>query len=167
MTLTILSITNRVVIVCLYFFTPYVIYDLWWMCVNTISYDTHTVHVDEYMLLDFVLIWQHWPDGVVVHRGYAFDICSCFLYFALVCSQMCNVPGWSYITYPGSKVYGANMGPTWGRQNPDGPHVGPMNSVIRVYRMWFSWCQILITYVLDITLIWHCIYWVVSPFFDD
>ena len=28
---------------------------------------------------------------------------------------------------PDSKVYGANMGPTWGRQDPGGPHVGPMN----------------------------------------
>ena len=28
---------------------------------------------------------------------------------------------------PNSKVYGANMGPTWGRQDPGGPHVGPMN----------------------------------------
>ena len=26
-----------------------------------------------------------------------------------------------------SKVYGANMGPIWGRQDPGGPRVGPMN----------------------------------------
>ena len=25
---------------------------------------------------------------------------------------------------PDSKVHGANMGPIWGRQDPDGPHVG-------------------------------------------
>ena len=31
---------------------------------------------------------------------------------------------------PESKVRGANIGPIWGRQNPDGPHVGPMNFVI-------------------------------------
>ena len=24
------------------------------------------------------------------------------------------------------------MGPTWGRQDPDGPHVGPMNLAIRI-----------------------------------
>ena len=29
--------------------------------------------------------------------------------------------------YPGSKVRGANMGLTWGLQDPGGPHVGPMN----------------------------------------
>ena len=31
---------------------------------------------------------------------------------------------------PDSKVHGANMGPIWGRQDPDGPHVGPMNFAI-------------------------------------
>ena len=35
-------------------------------------------------------------------------------------------------TFPDSKVHGANMGPTWGRQDPGGPHVGPMNLVIWV-----------------------------------
>ena len=29
-----------------------------------------------------------------------------------------------------SKVHGANMGPIWGRQDPGGPHVGPMNFAI-------------------------------------
>ena len=29
-----------------------------------------------------------------------------------------------------SKVHGANMGPTWGRQDPGGPHVGHMNLAI-------------------------------------
>ena len=32
---------------------------------------------------------------------------------------------------PDSKVHGANMGPTWVLSAPDGPHVGPMNFVIR------------------------------------
>ena len=30
---------------------------------------------------------------------------------------------------PDSKINGANMGPIWGRQDPGGPHVGPMNFV--------------------------------------
>ena len=34
--------------------------------------------------------------------------------------------------YPDSKAHGANMGPIWGRQNPGGPHVGPMNLAIWV-----------------------------------
>ena len=36
-------------------------------------------------------------------------------------------------TYPDSKVHGANMGPIWGRQDPGGPHGGPMNFAIWVY----------------------------------
>ena len=28
---------------------------------------------------------------------------------------------------PDSMVHGAHLGPTWGRQDPGGPHVGPMN----------------------------------------
>ena len=31
---------------------------------------------------------------------------------------------------PDSKVHGVNMGPTGGRQDPGGPHVGPMNLAI-------------------------------------
>ena len=31
---------------------------------------------------------------------------------------------------PYSKVYGANMRPIWGRQDPGGPHIGPMNLAI-------------------------------------
>ena len=34
--------------------------------------------------------------------------------------------------YPDSKVYGANMGPTWVLSAPGGPHVGPMNLAICV-----------------------------------
>ena len=34
------------------------------------------------------------------------------------------------IKNPDSKVHGANMGPTWGRQDPGGPHVGHMNLAI-------------------------------------
>ena len=33
-------------------------------------------------------------------------------------------------TFPDSKVHGANMGPIWGRQDPGGPHVGPINFAI-------------------------------------
>ena len=31
------------------------------------------------------------------------------------------------LSFPDNKVYGANMGPIWGRQDPGGPNVGPMN----------------------------------------
>ena len=35
-----------------------------------------------------------------------------------------------YTDSPDSKVHGTNMGPIWGRQDPGGPHVDPMNFVI-------------------------------------
>ena len=38
----------------------------------------------------------------------------------------------AYLSFPYSKVHGANMGPIWGRQDPGGPHVGPMNFAIWV-----------------------------------
>ena len=31
---------------------------------------------------------------------------------------------------PDSKVHGANMWPIWGRRDPGGPHVGPMNFAV-------------------------------------
>ena len=34
------------------------------------------------------------------------------------------------MTVPDSKVHGACMGLSWGRQDPGGPHVGPMNLAI-------------------------------------
>ena len=34
--------------------------------------------------------------------------------------------------FPDNKVHGAHMGTTWDRQDPGGPHVGPMNLAIRV-----------------------------------
>ena len=36
------------------------------------------------------------------------------------------------VHYPDSKVHGANMGPIWGRQDPGGPHIGPINFAIWV-----------------------------------
>ena len=45
------------------------------------------------------------------------------------------------INTPDSKVHGANMGPIWGRQDPGGPHVGPINFFI-----WDSKSYLPITY---------------------
>ena len=51
------------------------------------------------------------------------------------CKQI--IQGLTYLTLKrdikilGSKVHGANMGPTWVLSAPDGPHVGPMNLAIR------------------------------------
>ena len=47
-----------------------------------------------------------------------------------------TLPRWAKIAvtdgYPDSKVHGANVGPIWGRQDPGGTHVGPMNFAIWV-----------------------------------
>ena len=50
-----------------------------------------------------------------------------------------DVPSWCtrghadpMVTFSDSKVHWANMGPTWGRQAPGGPHVGYMNLAIWV-----------------------------------
>ena len=46
---------------------------------------------------------------------------------------------------PDSKVHGDNMGPIWGRQDPGGPHVGPMNFAIWVANIMTSWHACCIT----------------------
>ena len=46
-------------------------------------------------------------------------------YFHYISCQKFNI-------YPDSKVHEANMGPIWGRQDPGGPHVAPMNFAIWV-----------------------------------
>ena len=39
------------------------------------------------------------------------------------------------VIFSDSKLYGANMGPIWGRQAPGGPHVGPMYLANWVYHL--------------------------------
>ena len=43
------------------------------------------------------------------------------------------------VTLPGSKIHGAYMGLTWGRQDPGGPHVGPMILAIWAVTAWHYW----------------------------
>ena len=56
------------------------------------------------------------------HRGYIFR------------RKRCEQGVFNSLVYvnviPDSKVHGANMGPILGRQDPGGPHVGPMNLAI-------------------------------------
>ena len=42
--------------------------------------------------------------------------------------QDCSI----FSAFPDNKVHGAKVGPTWGRQDPGGPHVGHMNFAIWV-----------------------------------
>ena len=39
---------------------------------------------------------------------------------------------WNADAFPDCKVHGANMGPIWDRQDPSGPHIGPINFAICV-----------------------------------
>ena len=65
----------------------------------------------------------------------SFDISSRFCGFVetLVACLLTIVASWRHYR---SKVHGAIMGPIWGRQDPSGPHVGPMNFAIWVVTLW-------------------------------
>ena len=77
--------------------------------------------------------------------------------FCRQCGKLCTwwLPGafrsWDIFfthTIPDSKVHVAHMGPTWGRQDPGGPHVGPMNLLSRISRNWiYAKINIFISYV--------------------
>ena len=81
-------------------------------------------------------------------------------------SYLCEI--W---TIPDTKVHGANMRPTWVLPAPDGPHVGPMNLVIRddisffIKKMHLNMscviCQpfCLGINVLNLHVVAPCIYW--------
>ena len=67
---------------------------------------------------------------VVLISGYSLALGELWQCICCWCS-----PSWVFGCVqrsPDSKVHGANMGPIWGRQDPGGPHVGPMNLAIRV-----------------------------------
>ena len=56
-----------------------------------------------------------------------------WLYFAIItCKNHIDTEHSTNNTHD-SKVHGAYMGPIWGRQDPGGPHVGPMNFAIWNY----------------------------------
>ena len=54
----------------------------------------------------------------------------------------------------GSKVNGANMGPTWVLSAPDGPHVGPMNLAIQEGSLVVEYIP-RIMYMVLCSLQWH------------
>ena len=65
--------------------------------------------------------------NIFIHEN-AFENIVCETAAILFRPQCVNI----FQAYPDSKVHGAIMGPIWGRQDPGGPHVGPMNFVIWV-----------------------------------
>ena len=62
------------------------------------------------------------------HRNVAQRKAASLLAWCKIANRLCN--------YPDSNVHGGNMGPIWGRQDPGGPHIGPMNLAILVGKFW-------------------------------
>ena len=48
----------------------------------------------------------------------------------LACKFAIRLPPYGKQNNPDIMVHGTSMGPIWGRQNPGGPHVGPINFAI-------------------------------------
>ena len=59
-----------------------------------------------------------------------FDRSASFTAHASGCNVQYLATGSRQNNTPDSKAHGANMGPIWGRQDPGGPHVGPMKFAI-------------------------------------
>ena len=101
-------------------------------------------------MLSFPSIYKQGNTGKVVLLYYRFElVCQKMVFFLEDAADRKTYTG-ALVTYapthqdvmwwymgcdvmwcasPDSKVHGANMGPIWDREDPDGPHVGPMNLV--------------------------------------
>ena len=67
------------------------------------------------------------PLSTTIATGFFIEIISsCDVFPATTANELCVFQD----THPDSKVHGTNVGPIWGRQDPGGPHVGPVNFVI-------------------------------------
>ena len=77
--------------------------------------------------------------------GWAGDKSSCNMHAVNVNSGLSSI---AFTTHPDNKVHGANVGPIWGRQDPGGPHVGPMN-----FAIWESGIAAIAIQA------WHLSYW--------
>ena len=71
----------------------------------------------------------------------------------MIIPQEPAVPTVHILINPDSKVHGDNMGPIWGRQDPGGPHVGPMNFAIWEHMLSFIQTQ---AYDLLNRITWAC-----------
>ena len=97
----------------------------------------------------FFWLWHSVYTGVICHNIFVIissgnDLlpvwCQAITWAKLTCCQMSPQEQSSFPldSIPDSKVHGANMGPTWGRQAPGGSHVGPMNLAIWDI-LWLEW----------------------------
>ena len=71
-------------------------------------------------------------------------VCECISFWYIMDQNLWLHQHLAYLHLtPDSKVHGANMGPTWVLSAPDGPHIGPMNFVIRdpiPFHLGDIWC---------------------------
>ena len=68
----------------------------------------------------------------MLHFSHCTAVCTICVMLVHVTIEWGPATGMLPISFPDSKVHGANMGPIWVLSAPDGPHVGPMNFVIWV-----------------------------------
>ena len=84
--------------------------------------------------MQYRLLWCHFNESPWWWIIYKLDNCLVYVSHSGYCSIVFMHFIWMRLVkfYPDSIVHGANMGPIWGRQDPGGPHVGPMNFAIWV-----------------------------------
>ena len=86
--------------------------------------------------------WNKWAITTVL-QNLAVDALGLVHELRFIYSRSAIIPSSTLSNMlPDSKIHGANMGPNWGRQDPGGPHVGPMNIAIWVDDAWFALCFI-------------------------
>ena len=88
-------------------------------------------------------LWRHCNVSCIFSKASANEdrryACNAFSQQLKPCSAPVCSP-YHQTTIPENKVNGANMGLIWGRQEPGGPHVGPMKLAIRDFANIFNLC---------------------------
>ena len=84
--------------------------------------------------------WKNTPRPCLFHNLHLHNRinCNCTCcesYSVFVCVSYISLSKEQLISCPDSKVNVANVGPIWGRQDPGGFHVGPMNLAIWVLQI--------------------------------
>ena len=132
-----------------------------WPCFNGCMYTINLWSAVEFLETVHLCVHQHCCllknllENISIHS--AKHPFPCFL----IDSCHWNCFEWKY-HYPDSKVHGANMGPIWGRQDPGGSHVGPMNLqcagfltnhscqlIVASNAMWCLWSKSTLVQVID------------------
>ena len=124
------------------------------------------VSLQDIKLANVVIIFEQ-KQGVLcqwsfkcVLEQYTFDelISVLFFYFFFIlrlvyCASIWRGCHWTvFLAIPDRKVRGVNMGPIWGRQDPGGPHVGPMN-----FAIWDDKAVAVMVFWLHCTVMCWCI----------